>query len=212
MVALMVALPFLPPGFACSRAGQSPRAEEAKVNTSNQNEAALGIFQPIEGTPYLMASLDNVGSRSEKLSTSGSYWTGDQSRNLVFLDTNTLESHRLFETNAYVIVQTDRYSQEINGKAVTQWLVYQVLKADTNGNRYLDQKDLRTLGISSANGKEYVEVLAGVTDIFGITMVKPGKLVVVYGKDKIKTSSIINLDERKVITTKPLIDLGSEVK
>jgi hypothetical protein len=100
----------------------------------------------------------------------------------------------------------------LRSQNLTQWLVHQVVKADTDGNKQLDQQDLRTLGISSANGKEYVEVLTGVTDIFGLTMLNPGKLVVVYGKNKSKMSSVINLDQRKVIATKSLIDLGSEVK
>jgi hypothetical protein len=59
-----------------------------------------------------MSSVTYPGWRSNKFSSDESYDSGGQTHNLVFLDTNTLESQRLFETNAYVIVQTDKYSQK----------------------------------------------------------------------------------------------------
>lgn len=159
-----------------------------------------------------MASVTNTGSRSDKFSSYESYNSGGQNHNLVFMDTNSLESHRLFDTNVYIITQTDQYTQKVNGKDVTQWLVYQVLKSDTDGNKRLDQNDLRTLGISSASGQKYVEVLTGITELFGLAMVDPGKLVVVYSKNKAKTASIIDLDKRTIIKTQPLVDLGAQVK
>jgi hypothetical protein len=115
-------------------------------------------------------------------------------------------------TNAYVILQTDRYTQKVKGKTVTRWLAHQVVTKDSDGNQRLDSKDQISIGISSASGKEYVEVLTGITEIYGLTMVNSGKLVVVYGKEGAKSSSIVDLDKRNVLTTKSIVDLGSEVK
>ncbi len=200
-------------GFACSRLSETPRTEDAKTGSTPKYKAVLGAFQSLKGTPYLMSTVTSDGwSRSDKSSSYESSNSGGQTHNLVFLDTHSLKSHRLFNTNAYVIVQTDQYVQEVKGKDVTQWLVHQVIKADADGNKRLDQDDLKTLGISSASGKGYVEVLTGITEIFGLTMVTPGKLVAIYGKNKAKTASIIDLDKRTITTTQSIVDLGSEVK
>jgi hypothetical protein len=198
-------------GLACSRLSELPRTGDVKANTP-QYTAALGGFQSLKGTPYLMAAVANSWSRSDKLSSYESGSSGGQNHNLVFLDANSLESYRLFDTNAYVIAQTDQYTQKVNGKDVTQWLVHEVLKADTDGNKRLDQNDLLTLGVSSASGKRYVEVLTGITEIFGLTMVNSGKLVVVYGKNKAKIASVIDLEKRTIITARPIVDLGSQLK
>lgn len=215
IVLLFIALLTSALGFACNRLGETPKSTEdvKDSNSAPKYTAALGGFQSLKGTPYLMAIMTSTGkSRADKLSSYESGSNGGQNHNLVFLDANSLESRRLFNTNDYVIIQTDQYTQKVEGKDVTQWLVHQVLKADTDGDKRLDQNDLRTVGISSANGTRYVEVLTGITEIFGLEMVKPGQLVVVYGKDKAKTANIIDLDKRTIIATKPVIDLGAQVK
>jgi hypothetical protein len=214
IVPLFIALLMPTLGLACSRPTETSRTEGVKdKNSPPQYTVALGSFQNLKGTPYLMSTVKSIGwPRSDKLSSYESYDSGGQTQNLVFLDTNSLESRRLFNTNASVIVQTDQYTQKVNGKDVTQWLAYQVVKSDTDGNKRLDQNDLRTLGISSASGKNYVEVLTGISEVFGLTMVNPGKLVVVYGKDKAKTVSIIDLDKRTITATQPVIDLGAQAK
>jgi hypothetical protein len=209
---LLFALPIPTLGLACSHPSDTIRTEDVKASASKKYTSALGAFQNLKGTPYLMSAVTSTGWRSDKFSSSESYSSGEQTHNLVFLDTNSLESHRLFGSNAYVILQTDRYTQTIKSKAVTQWLVHQVIKSDTDGNKRLDRNDLIALGISSASGKKYVEVLTGITDILGLTMVTPGKLVVVYSKSGAKSASNIDLEKRSVTTTQPIIELGPEVK
>jgi hypothetical protein len=199
-------------GLACSRPSENIKTEEVKASFPPEYTATLGAFQNLKGTPYLMSAVNSGKSWSDKFASSESYETGAQTRNLVFLDTKSLGSQRLFDTNGYVILETDQYTQTIKSKAVTQWLVHQVLKADTDSNKRLDRNDLITLGISSASGKRYVEVLTGLTDIFDLTMMTPGKLVVVYGKKGTKAASIVDLDKRSVTATKSLVDFGPEAK
>ncbi len=199
-------------GLACSHPRETSGTKDAKADSTPEYKAALGTFQNLKGTPYLMSAVTSNEWRSDRSSSYDSSGSGGQTRNLVFLDTNSLKSHRLFDINAYVIIQTDQYTQKVKNEDVTQWLVHQVVKVDTDGNKRLDQNDLRTLGISSASGKGYVEVLTGITEIFGLTMVKPGKLVVVYGKNKAKTANIIDLDKRSIIATQSVVELGPELK
>jgi hypothetical protein len=212
VIRLLLAIPLLTLGFACNRFNQPSQTKDIKASAAEKYMAELGTFQSLQGTPYLMATVNGNDSRSDKLSTSGTYWTGNQTRNLVFLDANSLASQRLFDTNGYVILQTDRYIQKEQGKTVTRWLAHQVIKSDSDGNQRLDGNDQISIGISSASGKGYVEVLTGITEIYGLTMVNSGKLVVVYGKEGTKSSSIVDLDKRNVLTTRSIVDLGSEVK
>lgn len=43
-------------------------------------------------------------------------------------------------------------------------------------------------------------------------MVDLEKLIVVYGKNRAKIGSIIDLDKRTTIATQPIVDLGIQVK
>jgi hypothetical protein len=200
-------------GLACSHSSEPFKPEVVKSKTSEKFKVSLGTFQPLKGTPYLMASVStSTRAWSDKFSSSGAYGTEGQNHNLVFLDTSSLKSQRLFDTNAYVISQTDQFTKQADGKVLTRWLVHQVIKSDTDSNQQLDRNDLLTLGISSPKGEKYVEVLTGITDVFGLTMEAPGKLVVVYGKNGTKSASIIDLDKRSVTATQSIVQLGAEVK
>lgn len=167
-----------------------------------------------------MAEITEAESRGS-FSSSSSSGRGN-TRNLVFLDGESLASHRLFDRNTYVISATTQYptrdsdkereSQTKSEKSVTQWLVYQVLKADTNGDGQIDAADQQTLGVTDAAGNGYAEILLGVDQFFGMTMVSAGQLVVVYSHGGAKSVAVIDLANRKVTLTKPLADLGPDVK
>lgn len=161
-------------------------------------------FQPIQGTPYLMAPINRSDDRSSSFS---SYGGGYTTHNLVFLDAVTLATQRLFETNDYLIVSTTEYGETIDGNFVTQWLVYLVITADSNDDGGLDHRDHMTLATTNAAGEGYTEVITGIDKTFGITLVGPGSLVVAYEQAGTKTVSKVNLTEPAVVNTQPLVDL-----
>lgn len=76
--------------LACSRSGENPRPEDVKINSLSKYTAALGGFQMLKGTSYLMAPVTNIGSHSDRISSYESYNSGVQNHNLVLLDTNSL--------------------------------------------------------------------------------------------------------------------------
>ncbi|HEY9826338.1 MAG TPA: hypothetical protein V6D19_12895 [Stenomitos sp.] len=194
--------------------GCSSRKEPLKVATASpaSDTPVLSEFQPLSGTPYLMATVGTTDERSEGLKSLENYKSGGQTRNLVFLDSGSLSSQRLFESNAYIIVHTDQYTQKIKGQSVVRWLVHQVIKADTNQDGQLNHNDSITLGISSPSGKDYVEVLDDVDQFFGQEMVSPGRLIAIYQKENAKGVSMIDLDKRSITASRPLINLSSQTK
>ena len=178
----------------------------------------LNQFEQIHGTRYLMAEITEAQSRASF--SSSSYSGNGNIRNLVFLDGESLASHRLFDTSDYVILATTQYphhdeegdSALRSDGIVTQWLVYQVLKADTNGDGHLDASDQRTIGITDASGSGYTEILSGIDENLGMTMLDAGQIVVVYSRGGAKSATVIDLGNRKVVSTKALADLGPDVK
>ena len=210
----------LTPLSLVSCAKQSDYREQSNNANNNAKSAnhhlKLGEFQQINGTRYLLAE---VKEDEPQRSSGSSHSQEDQIRNLVFLDGESVVSHRLFDTDSYVILAATQFpnkdkdiGQPSNPGIVTQWLVYQVLKADTNLDGRWDEADQKTIGVTDASGSGYTEVISGIDQIFGTTMVTPGKLVVVYAQSHSKNAAIIDLANRKVISTKPLTELGSEVR
>lgn len=192
------------------------RSRQDPLKTATASPASdtpvLSGFQPLPGTPYLMATVSTNQGKSEGLASFDHYKSGGQTRNIVFLESGSLISQRLFDRNTYVIVRTDQYTQKINGQSVVRWLVHQVIKADTNQDGQLNHNDLMTLGVSSPSGKDYVEVLADVVQVFGQEMVAPGKLIAIYQKEKANGVSMIDLDKRSITASRPLINLSSPAK
>jgi hypothetical protein len=192
------------------------RGQSSNTNTRPEDRPLrLTQFEQIHGTRYLMAEITEAQSR-----TSSSYSENGNIRNLVFLDGDSLASHRLFDTSAYVILATTQYpTQDKEGDSaaridgvVTRWLVYQVLKADTNGDGRLDASDQQTIGVTDASGSGYAEILSGIDANFGMTMLSADQVVVVYSQGGAKSASLIDLRNRKVVSTKALADLGPDVK
>jgi len=176
----------------------------------------LTKFERIHGTRYLMADIREVRSGLNLSSSSSEY---GKIRNIAFLDGETLASTKLFDTDANVIVSAREYSAHdasssasTGSDAVTQWLVCQIVKADTNGDGHMDDSDQQTIAVTDPSGSGYTEILSGIEENLGMQMLTAGKMLVVYTQKGIKNAALIDLGNRKVISTKALIDLGPNVK
>lgn len=204
---------------SCAKQSAS-RGQNNNANSVKPEDRPLRLtqFERIHGTRYLMAEISDTLSRdSSSISSSGG---NGNIRNLVFLDGESLDSHRLFDSNAYVILTTMQWPSDDKTRdsaapiapTVAQWLVLQVLKNDTNGDGRLDISDQRTIGVTDAGGNGYAEVLSGLDQVLGVTMLSAGQVVIVYSRGDNRSASVIDLNNRKVVSTKALIDLGQDVK
>jgi len=205
---------------ACGTRNNSGHQTSTTATKPEDRPLVINEFQRVQGTRYLMAEIIEALSRSSASSFSS---PGNRtSRNLVFLDGESLASHKLFDTSAYVILDTTPFpshDHENENEAalphdpiVTQWLVYQVVKEDTDRDGQLDFSDRQAIGVTDAGGTGYVEILSGLDHVLGMTMVHAGQLVVVYSKGGSKSASVIDLDKRAVVSTKNLTDLGPDVR
>ena len=202
--------------WACNRVPVVDRFTDSTAQTTDQKpDKALQSFESIPGTPYLVANITQGWGKSRS-SYSGK---GGGIHNLVFLDSGSLESHSLFDTNQYIILEAKQYpldepAPKQNAQKIqkTARFVYQVLKKDTNENKYLDGEDHRTIGISDAFGKQYVEVLTDISQLLNLQALSGDRLLVVYVKSGTKTASVIDLKQKKVVKTNAISNLGSDVK
>lgn len=207
--------------WACNRIPIVRRlADDQAQATDPKPDKVLQAFESIPGTPYLVAHIAQVKAGKSRISSSEFYSRkGGGIANLVFLDSGSLESHSLFDTNQYTIFEAKQYpldeqapnSEEKKIKKTARF-VYQVLKKDTNGDKFLDIRDHRTIAISDAFGKQYVEVLTDISQLFNLQALTGNRLLVVYVKNGTKMASILDLNQRKVVQTNALTTLGNDVE
>lgn len=207
--------------MACNRVPFGRRFSDNQAQaTDPKPDKALQAFKSIPGTPYLVANITQVKAGKSRVSSSEFYSRkGGGIANLVFLDAGSLESHRLFDTNQYTILEAKQYplgeqtpTQDAKKIKPTARFVYQVLKKDTNGDKYLDARDERTIGISDAFGKQYVEVLTDISQLLNLQALTGDRMLVVYVKNGTKMASILDLSQRKVVQTNALTKLGDDVE
>ncbi|WP_299413178.1 hypothetical protein [Acaryochloris sp. IP29b_bin.148] len=217
----LVVLMSTPLFWACNRVPIVRRLADVQDQaTDPKPDKVLQAFESIPGTPYLVANIAQVKAGKSRISSSEFYSRqGGGIANLVFLDSGSLESHSLFDTNQYTIVEAKQYpldepapNPEAKKIKKTARFVYQVLKKDTNGDKYLDSRDHRTIAISDAFGKQYVEVLTDISQLFNLQPLTGNRLLVVYVKNGTKMVSIIDLSQRKVIQTSNLTKLEDDVE
>jgi hypothetical protein len=195
------------------------------INTTGGTSEAgelfeLQSFERIQGTEFLIANVVVKGTDSYYSREA----SGNEVRNIVFLDSKTLSSSQLFATNESVILRTSKYPNSQTGPApppyldppyvspqdkntVIQWLVYQIVKKDTNGDGDKDSKDLRTIAVSNVDGGDYIELLHGISGMNSMNMIEEGELIVVYSEGDVNKASILDLMNQMVVKTEEIIEI-----
>ena len=203
--------------------GGGPRQESVAANSDTPPELILGNFELIEGTSYYVAEIFN-DRPSSYLAYGSSRWysigSGGQTRNLVFLDGETLASTKLYDQNSSFILSIVPFPQKSNSQENStdqelipvQWFVYYVVHQDSNNDGLLNENDQGVLAISDFNGLRYKEILPGALNLYELTMPENGRLLVIYKTTDGRFASIIDMPAQELIHTESLPELGTEVK
>jgi hypothetical protein len=204
--------------------GGNPRQESVTVNSSNTPiELVLGNFYTVEGTSYYLAEIFN-DRPSSYLDYESARWnsirSGGQTRNLVFLDGETLASRKLYDTNNSFLLSVVPFPEKINNQedstaqklVPVQWFVYYVVHQDSNQDDLLNENDLGVLAISDFNGLRYKEILSDTLNLYELTMPQAGRLLVVYKTTEGRFASLLDMQTQEVILTESLPELGAEVQ
>lgn len=180
----------------------------------------LGSFRPIQGTPYLVAAIEQSSERNTSSSSwfnlsSPSGYTSSDIHNYIFLDTQTALFQQLLPTNDFgIIFRIELTPEHTNPEQIIPPLgfLYGVVKADTNNDGNFSGGDQFSLATSTVGGQGYTEYITDVTDTYGYTLRDDGVLFLIYLKDDKKQMTTINLVTRTVLETQELPSFGSDVR
>lgn len=211
--------------------GQPIKFQSAPANRIRQetrDSLKLSDFKPVTGTPFLIAS---IRSHSDKGSFSKS--TPDlfgSAANYVFFDSSTDTTTTLLpDNNALIESLTPLTENSIVGRQLDEsvrpirlaaggdtpsppqvrWHIAEVIARDTDGDGDLTRKDRRTLGVADAGGREYVEVIPNLGDVFARELIDANTLLIIHGSQSRQMAVRIDLPQRKIISSKPLPAFGT---
>ena len=213
---------------ACSR---NILPQQSSVNVEAPDapkpiEKTLSSFTAIAGTDYLMAGIvpiemarDSSLNPFEWISNSGySGYSSYVTYNYVFFNTQTGEYHRLLPTNEFVINQTAGFPQFVydannpeKPAPVIEFWIYNIIKADTNGDTYFDYRDKLTIGISDVGGSGYTELIQNVDAIQSQYYKDPSNFFIIYNVNDKNFIAKVNPITRQILSTTEM-DLGEDVK
>lgn len=224
---LLVALVLAFSTLACTRSiiPQEPSGNAAAPDAPKPVEKTLSSFTPITGTDYLMGGIvpveitrDSSINPFEWISRSGysgySYFT----YNYVFFNTQNAEYHRLLPDNNSIILQTAGFPQQVydpndptKPAPTIEFWMYNIIKADTNGDANFDYLDKLTVGISDVGGGNYTELIENVDFIQSQYYKDASNFFVIYNVNEKNFIAKVNPITREVLSTTEM-DLGEDVK
>ncbi|ALF55512.1 hypothetical protein ACX27_26055 [Nostoc piscinale CENA21] len=89
-----------------------------------------------------------------------------------------------------------------------QGIWYEVVTADSDGDKHLTASDRKTIAVSDFAGKSYTEIIRQVDQVVGTHQPNDSTLLVFYTSEAKNFVTEINIPERKAVVTKqlPLLD------
>ena len=219
----LMALSFL--GIGGSGSGHNTIVIEKEAE--EPPELALRSFRQLRGTQYFLAEIVTGSGRGVSYYEYGSssrwfeFGEGGSGliRNIVFLDSESIQSHTLFEDNHSFIIDMisfppqASYSSDDESEIIPiRWFVYEVAHDDTNRDGALNRDDIRVIGVSDVDGTRYKELIPDVSHIYNLTMLDGGELLAIYRQNGDRFATKIDLQAQEIIATQQIPDLGIEVE
>ena len=175
-----------------------------EANTQMSSEWALGGFDRLEGTDYLMAPVHSTQTYQ------ASYYEKGTSavRNYLFVNAIDKSSQWLVPHNNYLFLSRHKeFNNPPSGSNWVTWLRYEVVKSDTNQDGRLTRDDKRTIGISDPTGDRYSELITNIDQILGYEKLDENYLLIFYRTDIKNYLAEINISERRIIVTNELPEI-----
>ncbi len=148
-----------------------------------QKELRFSNVVNIEDTPYSIMGIYNPQSKSSSYSANGV-------KNYIFIDSSTGYSNWLLPTNQYLILN---YYLMYSSDKKPKFIIYEIVKEDSDKDGYLTSEDKKVLGISLLDGGEFKELMKNVDKYLG-NKVLENDLVLFYEKNKQGYSLHVNLE------------------
>lgn len=167
-----------------------------------ETQVGLGNFAPVEGTSYYFAPIGFEQNYRQ------SYYdkAASSTRNYLFLNLTNKSAGRLVPKNDWLFLNAEKLGDKSKAGSVlkVQALLYQVVKADTDGDKRLTELDRKTMALSDSSGKNYTEIIPQFDRILGVFQPKPSTVMLAYSQSEKNFVAEVNLVNRQVIRTQEL--------
>lgn len=181
------------------------KQQDSIANSQPIKKMVLGNFELLNGSPFLLASVDDIQDERYQLSLSSSSSSSTHIRNYLFLNKTDLSAHRLVPKNEWLFLQNEKLGQFKNGDLIkVEGLWYAVVKEDTNSDKQLTELDRKTIAMSDVTGKSYTEVIPQVDRILGTHRKGATTLQIFYDLNDRNFVTEVNIQTRQVIRTREL--------
>ncbi|WP_046007160.1 hypothetical protein [Pseudoalteromonas rubra] len=134
-------------------------------------------------------------------------------KNAILINASTNESHWLFDSVDQLIYRFGTLVQEgarLNEQE--QAIFYELINKDTNEDQQLDYNDDMTFALSRLDGTNYTEVIVGYSELITTAVNKDGNLLIVYAKEELVFTALIELSTFSVLDKRALPKVGETLK
>ena len=189
---------------------------ETSPDATLQEEFQYGSFKKIDGSSYFVWTINSKQDYAVPVSFGQSEINlkeqkNSATRNFLFLNTADNSTHRLLSSNDFLIISSEEISKEVAKenqgnyeRFPIAYFLYQIVKNDSDGDKKLTGKDLKTVSLSDASGKNLTEIFGNVEQVFGKSQIDNDTLMIHYLANGKPLVSTIKLSEYKVISTTEL--------
>jgi hypothetical protein len=168
----------------------------------DRSKLQLGSFEQIDGSSVLRAPL-----RVEQQYAFGSGSKETSSvQNYLFYDPSSRSSHWLLPGNKGLFLATHELPERRASKPERRVVavVYELVEADTTGDKRLTASDAKVVAVSNANGLRFTRVLVGVEEVNAVTLTADARILVLYTASSTLKAAEIDVATYKIIRDAPL--------
>lgn len=198
-------------GLVTSLASHLRRGDPATPAALEGDEhLALGLAQPVDGTPHVILPLT--------ASESGSSYSSDDAavtRNLLFYDATSHKARWLRPDHRGAILAHEllreprpatRSGQPVDGEehGPVRWIRYEVADGDTDGDGEVTSEDAVRVAVSGPGGEGLAVVVDDADEILGYSGPRDGVLLVFFRRGEGSFVADVDLAARRLRSAAPL--------
>jgi hypothetical protein len=197
---------------------EAKKAVKSATNSQNNSEPnkpkyLVREFSLTNGTDYLMAAVYSDYAGRDRWSSPGAsseYGGYDQkgggnafAHNYVIMNRQSLASRKLFADNKFMILDSQKLGESVKEGTVSviknvTALMFRVVKADTNNDKILNDKDKQVIALADVDGSNYQELIVGIDQVLNIHSQSKDRRVVFYQVGKDYFAGSIDIPNRSV--------------
>lgn len=186
-----------------------PVIRNVAEDPSGEEKWRLGYPQRIEDTSYvyipLISEKEELEVRERKRKAFSSYSDegySNPTRNILFVNTATNEMSWLFPTNNQLVTDVQMLSKTEDDdarKRSVRAILYQVVQADSDGDKKLTTDDATVVALSRPDGSRYKEVLSSADRLIDTMLLENRTLFLMYQTKGVGYTSTLRLGDFSII-------------